>query len=397
MLEQTRFRFLLPPLGLCAGLVLLGACEDSGGAAVGAQQAPPPPPVDVASPLVKPVVEWDEYTGQFAATDSVEIRARVSGYLESIHFEDGQIVDKDQLLYVIDRRPFEAELARAKAAAARAQAQLNLADQTLARGEELVKRKVISVDELDNRKANRAVAAADLVAARADISLAELNLSFAEIRAPFSGRASDTQVDVGNLVSGGAEGSTLLTTIVSLDPIYFEFDVSEADSLRYMRLSREGRRPSSRKNGNPVYVRLMDETEWTRQGAMNFVDNRLDPNTGTLRGRAVFANANLLITPGLFGRLRLIGSNEYEAMLLPDDAVLSDQARKIVLTVDDGGAVSAKPVVLGPIVDGLRVIRSGIAAEDRVVVRGVQRARPGGKVTQAQVTIAPSGELVSAD
>ena len=378
--------------------VLLGACDEAGVAQSSPQTAErPPPAVDVARPLVKAIVEWDEYTGRFEAAQSVEIRARVSGYLDEVLFMEGQIVEQGQLLYVIDRRPFVAELARAQAQERRAKAQLDLADLKLKRGQTLVERRVISVDELDERKADRAVAFADLVAAQADVRLAELNLSFAEIKAPLSGRISDTQVDVGNLISGGSADSTLLTTIVSLDPIYFAFDASEADSLRYRRLKVESLRPSSRDTPNPVYVRLMDETDWTRRGEMNFVDNRQDPNSGTIRVRAVFENPDLLITPGLFGRLRLIGSNEYDAVLLPDEAILSDQSRKIVMTVDQEGLVSAKVVELGPIVDGLRVIRSGLSIEDRVVVRGVQRARPGQPVTPEAVTIGPNGDLVSAE
>ncbi len=386
-------------LGLAAPLLalLLGACDEASVAKSGDAPAAAPPPVDVARPLVKSIVEWDEYTGQFEAAQSVEIRARVSGYLDEVHFREGQIVEKDQLLYVIDRRPFVAELARAQAQERRAKAQLDLADLKLKRGQTLVERRVISVDELDERKANRAVAFADLVAAQADVRLAELNLNFTEIRAPLTGRISDSEVDIGNLISGGSADSTLLTTVVSLDPIYFAFDASEADSLRYRRLKGKGLRPSSRENPNPVYVRLMDETTWARKGEMNFVDNRQDPNSGTIRVRAVFENPDLLLTPGLFGRLRLIGSNEYEAILLPDKAVLSDQSRKIVMTVDQEGLVSAKVVELGPVVDGLRVIRSGLSAEDRVVVRGVQRARPGQPVTAEPVTIGPNGELVSAE
>ena len=382
-------------LVLVAALGLASACDEGGVAdRADAQASRPPPPVDVATPLIKEITEWDEYTGQFEAVESVEIRARVSGYLEEVHFRDGQVVEKGDLLYVIDRRPFEAELARAKAAEQRALAELNLADIQLKRGEELVKRRVISIDELDTRSASRAVAAADVVAAQADIRLAELNLSFAEIKAPLTGRISDTTVDVGNLISGGTADSTLLTTIVSLDPIYFVFDASEADSLRYRRLSQQGRRPSSRENPNPVFVRLMDETNWTRYGEMNFVDNRQDPNSGTMRARAVFPNPDHLLTPGLFGRLRLIGSSEYEAMLLPDAAILSDQSRKIVMTVDEAGLVAAKMIELGPISDGLRIVRSGLSPDDRVVVRGVQRARPGQPVTAATVTISSDGNLL---
>lgn len=383
-------------LAVYAALIALAGCDENV-SANSVDRQPPPPSVDVAAPMIKPIVEWDEYTGQFEAQTEVDVRARVSGYLESVHFKDGQIVTKGQLLYVIDRRPFEAALARAEAVEARARSQLKLADLTLKRGEALLKRKVIAENELDVRRANRAVAIADLSAAEADRRLAELDLGFATIKAPLTGRISDTRVDVGNVISGGTTDSTLLTTIVSLDPIYFRFDASEADVLRYRRLNSEGRRPSSRDNPNPVYVRLMDETKWKRKGVMNFVDNRLDRNSGTIRARASFPNPDYFISPGMFGRLRLIGSSEYEAILLPDESILSDQARKIVMTVDEKGMVSGKPVVLGPIVDGLRVIRSGLTKGDKVVVRGIQRARPGQQVAPVKVTIGPSGKIVPSE
>lgn len=346
-----------------------------------AQEGASGPPVTVANPVVKKVTEWDEYTGRFEAVERVEIRARVSGYLDSVHFRDGEIVEKGDLLYVIDPRPFEAALVQAQAEIERATAELSFAAKELERGEQLVKNRTISRAQVDTRRSARNVAAAELKAARGALQLAQLELEFTQITAPVSGRVSSTRIDVGNLVSGGTTQSTLLTTIVSIDPIFFVFDASEADFLKYARLNQDGSRDSSRDADNPAYVRLMDETEWTRRGAMNFVDNELGQGSGTIRGRAVFDNPSGIITPGLFGRLRLLGSGEYTATLVPDNVILSDQSRKIVMTVDNEGTVVPKFVTLGPVIDGLRVIRSGLTGEDRVIINGIQRARPGGKVT----------------
>ena len=306
------------------------------------------PPVDVAKPVAQNVIEWDEYTGRFEASEQADVRARVSGFLDEIHFEDGQLVVAGQLLFVIDPRPFEAELARTQGQLAVAQAQLELAEKELARMETLRDSRAISQNDVDVRRANRLQAVAEVQAAEAVVRAARLELEFTQVTAPISGRISDRRVDVGNLISGGGAQSTLLTTIVKLDPIYFVFDASEADYLRYVRLSRRGERASSRQTDNPVEVKLMDEDDWTHKGKMNFVDNRLDPNSGTIRGRAVFANPDRFLTPGVFGRLRLIGSGEYPALLLPDAAVLSDQAQKIVMTVAEDGSVSAKPVTARP-------------------------------------------------
>lgn len=377
-------------LAALGAVALLTACDD-GGTAATTPQAPPPPPVDVARPLVKEVVEWDEFTGRFEATERVELRARVSGYLDKVHFRDGQIVKKGDLLFSIDPRPFQAELARASAELKQARAALDLAEKELARAEQLLRSRTVSQDRVDDRLAGKLTAEAAVAAARAVVRAAELNVAFTSIRAPVAGRISDRKVDVGNLISGGDPQAAPLATIVALDPIYFVFDVSEADYLKYSRLDRSGERLSSRASANPVYVRLIDESEWTRPGQMNFVDNSFTPGSGTIRGRAVFDNKELIQLPGLFGRLRLVASGNYDAMLLPDAAVLADQSGKIVFTVDDAGTVAARKVELGPVIDGLRVVRGGIGKDDRVIVRGVQRAQPGGKVTANDTMIADDG------
>lgn len=342
--------------------------------------APPPPPVTVARPLQKTITEWDEYTGRFVAVERVEVRARVSGFIDAVHFNEGQIVKPGDPLFAIDPRPYKLAVDQAKADLERARAKLELTSLDVQRAAPLVRSQTVTEREFETRKANERDAAGQVGSAEAAVKQAELNLEWTQVVAPIAGRISDRRVDAGNLITGGPSGATLLTVIVSIDPIHFVVDGSEADFLRYMRLSASGARPSSRDVQNPVAVRLADETEYKHQGRMNFVDNVLNPKTGTIRGRAIFDNKDGLLTPGFFGRLRLFGG-EHEALLIPDGAIASDQSRKIVFTVADDGTVGTKLVELGPMVEGLRVIRSGVAPTDRIVIDGLQRARPGQKVT----------------
>ena len=341
-----------------------------------ASSVPPPPSVAVASPLQKVINEWDEFTGRFTAVETVEVRARVSGFIDSIHFKEGQIVKQGDLLFVIDPRPYRIAVEQAKADVDRAKAKLDIARLDVQRAAPLVRSQAVTEREFDTRRSTERDAAAQVASFEAALKQSELNLEWTEVRAPISGRISDKRVDTGNLISG----ATLLTVVVSIDPIHFVFDGSEADFLHYLRLAAAGTRPSSRDVQNPVSVRLADETEYRHQGRMNFVDNTVNPKTGTIRGRAVFDNNDGLLTPGFFGRLRLFGG-QHEALLVPDNAVVSDQSRKIIFTVAEDGTVGTKLVELGPMVDGLRVIRSGLAPTDRIVIDGVQRARPGQKVT----------------
>ena len=357
-----------------------------------AQQGPMP--VTVAKPLIKKITEWDEYTGRFEATNRVEIRARVSGFLESIHFKDGDLVNKGDLLFVIDPRPFEAQLDVAKASLEAAKTRVNLAEREFKRAESLLKRNNISRETFDQRQAELATAQSTVLSAQAQARIAKLNLEFTQVKAPISGRISDARVDVGNLVEGGSAQSTLLSTLVSIDPILFTFSASEAEFLKYSRLDATGRRDSSRRAANPVFVRLMDEDSFTREGRMSFVDNELSPNTGTIRAQAVFENSSGFLVPGVFGRLRLIGSDEYEAVLIPDSAVVSDQSKKMVLIVDADGNVKAAPVDMGPLHEGLRVIHGGLGRDDRIVVKGIQRARPGGKVMAKEADLLPDGTIM---
>jgi RND family efflux transporter MFP subunit len=349
-----------------------------------------PPPVTVSQPVKKNVVEWDEYTGQFAAVDSVEIRAQVSGYLTEIHFQDGQFVKKGDLLMVIDPRPFEIARDSALAQQAQAVAKLDLANQQLQRTTQLRKSDFTPASTFDERQQATRDAAAGLDAAKAALHSAELNLEFSHITAPIDGRVGRHEVSIGNLVTGGTGGATtLLTTLVSLDPIYFVFDMSEADFLSYQRAVAAGKLGSTRDGKLPAEVRLTDETAFTRKGVLDFVDNQIDRTAGTIRARAVFGNPENFITPGQFGRLRLPGSEPYDALLIPDAAIVTDQSRKIVMLVKDDGTVEARVIRPGPMIDGLRVVRDGLKETDKIIIDGLVRARPGAKVTPQPGKIEP--------
>jgi membrane fusion protein, multidrug efflux system len=398
-------------------------------------QPQPAVQVVVATPIKKAIVEWDEYVARFDAVDFVEVRARVSGYLESIHFVEGQIVKKGALLCIIDPRPFEAELSRAqaqleeakanmaqstaqvaeaRAQRSRAEASLDYTRRRLDRSKQLRLGNVITQEELDlqqsellqsqadvegagakivSSQAAVSTASATVASAEAAIKIAQLNLEYTRVIAPITGRVSRRDVTEGNLISGGTMQSTLLTTIVSLDPIHAYFDADERAYLKYTRLAQQGKRASSRDAKNPVYVALADEkTGFPHKGHMDFVDNRMDPNTGTMRGRAIFANADLSLTPGLFARLRLPGSGKYEAVLAPDSAIANDQSEKFVFVVDANNKVRRQAVEIGPTSNGLRIIRKGLNGSERIVLRGLQRLRSG-------IDVVPTAEklLVKSD
>ena len=357
-----------------------------------------PPEVMVAVPLASRVAQWDEFTGRFEAMERVEVRPRVSGYIDQVHFRDGSIVNQGDLLFTIDQRPFRLAVDSAQADVIRTKAQVVLDEADYERALQLVKTAATPVRELDQRKANLDIAHAQEMAAEAALHAAQLNLEWSEVRAPIGGRVSDRRVDPGNLVAGGQNGATLLTTIVKLDPIYFVFDGSEADYIRYSRLSVDGQRGSSRDTPNPVRVQLADETDWPHGGVMNFVDNEINAHSGTIRGRAIFENKDHFLTPGTFGRLRLYGG-PLDALLIPDAAVMSDQAHKVVLTVGEDNKVVAKPVTLGGMARGLRVVASGLAPTDRVVIGGLANpfVRPGVTVVANQGAIHPSGSQLAAE
>ncbi|MEY2884225.1 MAG: hypothetical protein RL490_1949 [Pseudomonadota bacterium] len=369
-------------------LLLVAACgeKQDGGAAGPGGFGGPPPPVTVARPLVKPIVDWDDYIGRFEAKQSVEVRPRVSGYVSRLAFRDGEFARAGDLLFEIDPRPFQAALNQAKADAQRARATADLARSQFARTETLLGQNAVSREEFDTAKATLAQAQASLAAAEATVQSRALDVSFTRVTAPISGRLSDRRVDVGAFVTAG---TTPMTTLVTLDPIHFVFTGSEAVYLKYQRANQAGTRPSSRVVPNPVEIRLADETDYRWRGRMDFVDNAIDQGSGTIRGRAVVANPTGFLTPGMFGHMRLIGSGSYNGMLIPEDAVVTDQTRKVALVVGADGMVSPRVVQLGPLVDGLRVVRSGLKADDRVIIEGVQRARPGSKVAPKEGRIVP--------
>jgi multidrug efflux system membrane fusion protein len=380
------FRDLRPLVVLLA--VTLSGCGDK----PPPQAAAGPPPVTVAQPTKRTVTDWDEFTGRFEAVEEVQVRARVGGFVTNVEFRDGAFVNTGDLLYIIDPRPFEAVAEQADGQLSDARAKGELAKRELDRGLTLVQTSAVSESVVDQRRQALQAAKAAEMQAEGALKAAQLNIEFTHVIAPIGGRVSRHLISVGNLVQGSdAGGGTLLTSIVSLDPIYIYFDMDEATYLKNNRLYFEGKRPSSRENPNPVQVSLTGETKPSHDGKVDFLDNRLDVSTGTLRGRAVIPNKDFSILPGQFGRVRLIGSAPYEALLLPDTAIATDQSRKIVFVVKDDDTVEARPVVLGPLDEGLRVIREGLKAEDRVIVDGLQRARVGAKVSPHAAPAAPVG------
>lgn len=357
------------------------------------QAAPPPPAVTVAKPIKRQVVDFDEYVGRFVAVDSVEVRARVSGYLEGVHFKDGQMTKQGDLLFTIDKRPFQNAVDQARANVTQAKSNLAFTEADFTRGQQLVRDKTITEQTFEQRSQAFRNAQASVANAEAAQRTAELDLEFTELKAPVNGRIGDRRVSPGNLVTGGTGGNTtLLATIVSTDPIRFEFTFDESSFLRYERLSQGGQDVASRKAGVKIGLKLIDETEFAHEGSMDFVDNVIDRSTGTIRGRGVFANANGVFTPGMFARVRVPASPPFEALLVPDAAIGNEQARKLVMTVNAENTVTPKYVTLGQTTaDGLRVIKDGIGPDDRIVVNGLMRARPGAKVTPQEQGAAPPG------
>lgn len=346
------------------------------------------PAVTVSRPLVEPLIDWDEYTGRFDAIDTVEMRARVSGYLDVVAFKDGQMVQKGDLLYVIDPRPFERALAQAKAELAQTQTKAENLVADVERGKPLVERKIMSEKTFEDRTNLLKEAQAAVKVSEAKVATAELELSFTRMTAPIAGRISRSTVSQGSWISaGGASNPTLLNTIVSQDPIHIYFDVSENNYIKYKRLAERGDASGASRLGTLVELALPDETTFLHKGQLDFIDNRLDSGTATLRVRAVVDNKAQLFAPGMFARVRLAGSGKYDAVLLPDEAIATDQGRKYVLVVADDGIVSRKTVRLGPIANGLRVVREGVEAGDWTITKGLQRARPGQKVEASRESI----------
>ncbi|MBC2778890.1 efflux RND transporter periplasmic adaptor subunit [Parasphingopyxis marina] len=386
---STRRRILLAVLaGAFLALLALAVWAYSGDRA---EAAPALPLVTVATPLQREIQEWSDNIGRFEPSRSVEVRPRVSGAIVGIHFTDGASVQRGQLLFTIDPRPYRAALAEAQGRLASARSQLGLARTNLDRAERLLPEEAISESDVDRLRAEVRVAEAAAATAGAQVRARALDVEFTQVRAPISGRVSDRRIDIGNLVGAGdGPGGTLLTTINTLNPIYFVFEGSEGDFLR-------NRRSEAGDNG-PVQVdiRLQDETDYSWHGTLDFTDNGLDSRSGTIRRRAVLDNPDEFLTPGMFGHMRLTAGDPSPALLIPDSAIQSDQERKLVLTVAEDGTVTAKTVELGPIVDGLRVVRSGLEPTDRVIIAGVQVAAPGASVRVERGRIAPMrGEPVA--
>lgn len=344
-----------------------------------AQDADPGVPVTVTTPRQEVITEWDEYTGRFVAFEQVDIRARVSGYLQDIHFTDGEQVEQGDLLFSLDSRPFDAAIASAKAELERTQTNLTLSKQELHRATRLVAQNAMSQEELDVRSAAMKARQADMAAAKAALQIAELDLEYSRISAPISGRISSKNIDVGNLIQ--ASDGQALTTIVKQEPVFFVFDLSESNYLKYKRQRNQAGESRLIDQGWTVQVRLLDEQEYQHDGQVDFVDTRFDKNTGTIRLRALFdSNADGLLLPGSFGRVRLPAAEPGLALLIPDQAVMSDMAQKIVMVVDQDNVVQPRKIELGPLYQGLRVIRSGLEKDDRVITKGLLRVRPGVKV-----------------
>lgn len=366
------------------GAFALAACSGSETA-----PAPAPPAVTVSQPLVRQVTDWDDYVGRFEAVQSIEVRPRATGYLQRVHFSDGQYVRAGQPLFTIDPAPARALLEQARAQLARAEAVLANARTELARSQTLAESQAASQEEVEQRQAAVRVGVADVAAARANVEAQQLQVGFTTVRAPISGRVSERLVDVGNTV---ITDQTVLTRIVSVDPIHFSFEGSEALLLKYQRQESAGA-------GSPVRVRLQDESAFVHPGRIDFIDPVINPDSGTVRGRAVLPNPNGFLKPGMVGRMQLAGSDPYSALLVPDAAVVTDASRRLIYVVDGEGTVVAKAVELGPVIGVLRVIRSGITAKDQVVIGGLQRATPGQKVQprKGSIEVPAAGQTAAPD
>jgi multidrug efflux system membrane fusion protein len=366
---------LLSMVAVAAGALLMtSGCGGSGGSA---QSAPPPPQVSVAQVLEKTVKDWDEFTGRLQAVETVEIRPRVSGYIDKVAFTEGSQVKRGDLLFVIDPRPYKADADRAAADVKRYKTALELARIELGRVQKLKDSGAVSEEELDERKSTLAQTEANVAGAEAALEAANLNLNFTQVTSPIAGRASRAEVTRGNLVTGGINGGTLLSSVVSMDPMYLYFDADEQSYLRYSQMARSGEHSSSRDSAKPVQVGLANEEGFPHTGTVDFVDNQLNPQTGTIRARAVLQNKDGLYTPGLFARVQLLGSSEYSAILIDDRAVNTDQSQKYVFVLGPGNVIEYRRVKLGRIIDGLRVVREGLKSGDVIVVNGAQRVHPG--------------------
>jgi RND family efflux transporter MFP subunit len=362
----------------------------------GAPPPPPPPGVTVAPVLEREVNDWEEFTGRLQAVDAVEVRPRVTGYIGKVAFAEGTEVRKGDVLFRIDPRPYEAALAGAEAELARARTRSVLAKSEVDRAERLIAVRAISREEFETRSSTQAESEAEIRAAEAAVTTARLNLEWTQVRSPISGRVSRAEVTEGNLVQAGPPEATLLTRVVSLDPIYAYFDGDEQTYLKYRELERAGDGGRAHGARIPVFMGLANEQGYPHEGYVDFVDNQLDPNTGTIRTRAVFANKDRIFTPGLFARIKLVGSDRHQTALIQDRAVGTDQDKKFVLVLKPDSTVDYRPVQIGRLVDGLRMVRTGLKPGEQIVINGLQRARPGSKVAPTIAQMLPDSTLTTA-
>jgi RND family efflux transporter MFP subunit len=386
MKMRSRFSFsgVAAAIRLAALLLLAVGCQKSAAPAA----APPPAAVTANQPARRNVVEWDQYQGRMEPTESVEIRSRVTGYLQSINFKDGAEVKKGDLLFVIDPRPYQAEMDRVQANLQQAMTRFELTSNEWVRAQRLLRSKAISEEEADSRSKAVRESEGAIESDRAAVETARINLDYTHITAPISGRISRRQMTEGNLVNGNLAQATMLTTIVSLDPIYCYFDADEVSILNYQKLARQGKSDGLRGGKVPCEVELANESGFPHKGLLDFVENQVDPATGTLRVRGVFSNPDRILQPGFFARARVPATSEYAALLIPDSAVGTDQDQKFVYVVNAQDAVEYRIVKLGPMIDGLRVVREGLGSNDWVVVNGLMSVRPGAKVNANRAAMA---------
>lgn len=356
-------------------------------------------PVEVASPVYEKISEWDEYTGRFEASNRVEVRARVSGFLESVNFTDGQMVNKGDILFTLDDRPYKIALDQAKADYGQAKASLTTAQDNFDRVESLHESGAVSIEEYDRRKQALEFAKSSIQLSQAKVDNAKLNLEFTKVTAPITGLVSRDKVNLGNLIDGGSSNSTLLTTIVATSPIYFYFTGSEADYLRYVRLARNGDREAVRTGDIPVFIKLQDEDDFIHEAKIDFVDNEIDNNTGTIESRAVLQNKDHLLEPGMFGKARIIGSAAHQAIMIPDNIIGTNQSIRFVYVLGADNVVTVKKVTLGPLhSNGLRIVRDGLSPDDKLITNNIQKIRPGIAVTPIETSLEgnKSGEVAIA-
>ncbi|GFD80372.1 MexE family multidrug efflux RND transporter periplasmic adaptor subunit [Tenacibaculum sp. KUL118] len=345
-------------------------------------------PVKVTTPIYKTITEWDEYTGRFEASNKVEVRARVSGFLERVNFKAGQIVKKGQTLFIIDDRPFKIALNKANANLAQAKANLEIAQDNFKRVEDLKETGAVSIEEFNRRKQALEYAKASIQVSETHVADAKLNLEFTRVKAPISGLVSRDRVNEGNLIDGGSSNSTLLTTIVATSPIHFYFTSSESDYLRYVRLANNGERKAVRTDGLPVHIKLQDEDEFLHKAKIDFVDNQIDNSTGTIENRAILPNKDLLLEPGMFGKARISESTAHKAIMIPEDIIGTNQSLRYVYVLGENNIVTSKNIILGPLhSNGFRIVREGLLETDKLIINNIQKIRPGTVVTPVETNL----------